>query len=112
MRIEWRGIDELEKALIKKSKTDFLEVATKSLTEMFNRADAMPYTPIKSGELRLSRGVSKDSFGYSKEYAPHVEYGHRLKNGGYVKGQFYLAKNAKKQQPIYKADLIKKMKED
>ena len=109
MRIEWRGIDELEKALIKKSKTDFLEVATKSITEMFNRAATE--TPVDTGELRLSRGVSKDSFGYTKDYAPHVEYGHRLKNGGYVKGQFYLAKNAKKQQIIYKKDLIKKMKE-
>lgn len=110
MRIEWRGIDNLEKALIKKSKTDFLEVATKSITEMFNRAATE--TPVDTEELRLSRGVSRDSFGYTKSYAAHVNYGHRLKNGGYVQGQFFLAKNAQKQQPIYKADLIKKMKED
>lgn len=110
MKIEWRGIDKLEKQLIKKSKTDFLEVATKSLTEMFNRGATE--TPIDTGELRNSRGVSRDSFGYSKSYASFVEYGHRTRGGGFVRGQYYLRGNAKKQQPIYKADLIKKMKED
>lgn len=110
MKVEWKGIGKLERQLIKKSKVDFLEVATKSLTEMFNRGATE--TPIDTGELRNSRGVSRDSFGYSKEYAPHVEYGHRLKSGGFVQGQFFLKKNAEKQQPIYKADLIKKMKED
>lgn len=44
-------------------------------------------TPVDTGELRLSSGATDDEVGYNAEYAPHVEYGHRTKNGGYVQGQ-------------------------
>ncbi len=116
--IEWKGIDELSLELIRKSGLQFESVANKQLAEMFNRAKSPPFTPFLSGELRLSRRVKKASagvlsageFGYIKDYAPHVEYGHRLKNGGYVSGQNYLHRNLNAQRPIYRLDLVRELK--
>lgn len=115
--IEWKGIDELSLELIRKSGLKFESVANKQLTEMFNRAKARPFTPIKSGELRLSRRVKKSSagalsageFGYIKDYAPHVEYGHRNRGGGYTSGQNYLQRNLNAQRPIYRLDLVREL---
>jgi len=39
-----------------------------------------------------------------------VEYGHRLRGGGWVNGQYYLKKNTDKQREIFKEDLIRKLK--
>ena len=67
-------------------------------------------TPYDTGELIESVGkigTGKDSeMGYSKDYAPHVEYGHRTVKGGYVEGQRFLRRNVEIQQPIYKQDLL------
>ncbi|AIU44389.1 hypothetical protein [Streptococcus pyogenes SSI-1] len=105
-------------------------VANKNLTEMFNRAARPPGTPIgkntkrhKSGELLRSRRLkkvnsSKDvitgNFGYIKDYAPHVEYGHRIvRNGkqvGYANGTKYLFNNVKKQREIYRQDMLNELR--
>lgn len=70
-------------------------------------------TPRKTGELRISARLDPagHSFGYIKEYAPHVEYGHRTRGGGYVAGQHYLQTNVETQAPIYKADVEKAIQE-
>ena len=89
---------------------------------MFNRAAAEPYTPIDTGELRMSRKTEftqgdQGVFGYTKDYAPHVEYGHRQTPGrfvptirkklkaNYVPGRYYLKKNWEVQKPILKDDI-------
>lgn len=101
--------DGLGKKLKQLSNIDFRKVAMKSLTEMFNRAEQM--TPVDTGELRLSRAVAKPSqgfdgeFGYVKEYAPHVEYGHRTRGNGFVEGQRFLKKNVDLQRPIFESDI-------
>ena len=110
MKVSITGIKELETQLLKLSKLDFQQVALDNVTQLFNRAAQKPYTPIDSGELRLSRATGRDSFGYVKEYAPHVEYGHRTKKKGFVKGQYFLKANIAVQQPIYKLDLLNKIK--
>ena len=118
--LEFKGIEALQRALIKKAATEFFQIGNDTLTEMFNRANSAPFTPIDSGELRLSRGVSKagggsnfsGSFGYAKDYAPHVEYGHRTRGGSYVAGQYYLKKNVEAQRPIYKTRLLEEMRKD
>ena len=120
-RIDLKGDKELEMALIKKSKTDYDEVAKKSLRDIFRRAKK-PYTnhvgtsggtPKDSGELMGSIVYDNSALevGYVKDYAPHVEYGHRTKNGGWVPGQFYLKSNVDLQRPIYHEDLKNKLKE-
>ena len=103
------GIDRLEAELARLNLVKLDAVREKQITEMMNRARAGG-TPVLSGELRNSSGRSKDEFGYTKEYAPHVEYGHRTKNGGYVKGQRFLQKNVDTQRPIYKEDLLKQIR--
>ncbi len=82
---------------------------------MFNRAARPPGTPIgkntkkhSAGELMRSRRLNRvniskghwlGEFGYIKDYAPHVEYGHRIvrngKQAGYVNGTKYLFNNVK-----------------
>lgn len=108
--------DGLGKKLKQLSSVDFKKVAMKSLTEMFNRAEQPPWTPVDTGELRQSRAVSRPvdgfdgEFGYSKEYAPHVEYGHRTRGNGFVEGQRFLKKNVELQRPIFESDVSSYLK--
>ena len=83
----------------------FDAVQLKNLTQMLNRA-RNGGTPVDTGELRLSSSMSRDEMGYMKEYGPHVEYGHRTVDGGYVEGQRFLQKNVNVQRNIYKSDLL------
>ena len=103
------GDDILLKKLKEASEIKYEAVCNKNLTQIFNRAEKM--TPVDSGELRLSRGITPATsgidgeFGYVKEYAPHVEFGHRTRNGGYVPGQRFLEGNTELQRPILHSDL-------
>lgn len=116
IRYEWWGVDKLANALRTKSETDFKQVEQKNLLQMRDRAvsndsPASGGTPRDSGELRLSASVDGDVFGYAKDYAPHVEYGHRTRGGsGFVPGQHYLQANLNTQKPIFRQDLIKELK--
>lgn len=117
IRYEWMGIEPLANALKRKSETNFKKVERKNILELRNRAvsSSSPSsggTPRDTGELRLSASVNSegDTFGYTKDYAPHVEYGHRTRGGGYVPGQYYLRANVNIQQPIFKNDLVEEMR--
>lgn len=117
MNITITGMEPLQKVLNELS--DFQvhldAVRAKQVTEISNRAAAAPgtpgATPRDTGELRISAHADYNdfSFGYSKEYAGHVEYGHRTRNGGHVDGQFYLRTNKDIQDPIYKEDAGKRI---
>lgn len=109
--VQMEGVDELAAALRRGNKVKLDAILTKNLTEMHNRAKNGG-TPVDTGELRKSAGVtlpnaenSTGEVGYAKEYAPHVEFGHRTKNGGYVPGQYYLKDNLETQMAIFKSDL-------
>lgn len=110
--VEVKGMEEAQRTMVKISGIDLTAVIKKNIAEMFNRAAkagaAGGGTPVDTGELRISRSVSfgknQGSFGYSKEYAPHVEYGHRTRGGGYVPGQHFLKQNADAQAPIIEKD--------
>lgn len=69
-------------------------------------------TPVESNELRLGASVSADAdaFGYISHYAPHVEYGHRTRDGGFVPGQYFLRTNLELQKPLFREDLIKELR--
>lgn len=105
VRIEVKIDRRLTAALDGLSQIRLDAVKRKQATEMLNRARAPGGTPFDTGELRASSGADGESMGYTKEYAGHVEYGHRTVKGGYVDGQRYLQKNADTQGPIYKADV-------
>ena len=108
IRLQTTGLDELEKALARKSAVDFGAVVAKQTADMLTRAHAEGGTPVDAGELRQSSRANPRSgeMGYTVEYAPHVEYGHRTRNGGFVPGQRFLQANVETQRPIYKEDLI------
>ena len=124
MSVKITGAAELAAALSRLSKATFQDVATKSIGEMYSRAKkgytggqvpAGGGSPVSTeltrphgphGELKSSVRFEKDTMGYTKEYAPHVEYGHRTKGGGFVPGQHFLKDNVDAQAPIYKEDLI------
>lgn len=121
IRYEFMGVETLAKALKQKSETDFKRVEGKSLVQMRDRAvsssdPSRGGTPRASGELRLSARVdlNRGFFGYTKDYAPHVNYGHRLVRGGrtigYVKGQNFLGANVNIQRRIFREDLVREMR--
>lgn len=111
MKIVWQGVDELSRKLMTKSQTDFAEVGRKNIRDIYSRSQKAGGTPVDSNELRMSAKYRDDEMGYSAEHAPHVEYGHRTRSGSFVPGQYYLKKNVDTQRPIYKQDLIDKLKE-
>lgn len=114
--------DGLEKELGRLSAIRLEAVQKKQLTQLLDRARAGG-TPVSTeatrpggphGELRLSSAVDFGSMrmGYGEEYAPHVEYGHRTRNGGFVQGQKFLHKNVETQRPIYIEDLKKQIRKE
>ena len=111
IKTKWKGLSKYEAKIEALQSLNLRPLFQKNMTEMFNRAANRPWTPIQFGELRNSRGVTVTDkygkFGYTKEYAPHVEYGHRTASGGYVPGRFYLKANYEKQKPIFINDCKK-----
>lgn len=105
IRITMTGLEQLERKLQRLNNIRFDGVVKKQLTQMLNRARTPGGTPFDSGELRKSSCISGDRVGYMAEYAPHVEYGHRTINGGWIPGQKYLQNNVSQQKPIYEQDL-------
>jgi hypothetical protein len=83
----------------------FNAVIKKNVTQMLNTA-RNGGTPVDTGKLRNSSSTFGDEMGYIAEYAPHVEYGHRTVDGGWVPGQHFLQANADTQRLIYYQDLM------
>lgn len=123
--LELLGDDALTIALARQSAKDFQRVQRKNILAMRNRAvktqnPAQGGTPVGdykgAGELRLGASVSSDgeTFGYVAHYAPHVEYGHRLVEGGvtigFVPGQYFLRTNVQIQKPLFRQDLLKELR--
>ncbi|WP_069987164.1 HK97 gp10 family phage protein [Massilioclostridium coli] len=107
VKISIDGIPELERELQRLNGIRFDAVTKKQTTQMLNRARQSGGTPVDTGELRASSSTTNDEIGYTKEYAPHVEYGHRTVNGGWVPGQRFLKANVDTQAFIYYQDLLK-----
>lgn len=114
-----RDVNGLAGKLNRLSHVRFEAVIMKNMAQIYNRGKADGGTPVSTektrpggprGELRMSLGQSGDTVGYAKDYAPHVEYGHRTVNGGYVEGQRFLQRNVKAQEPIFRQDLIDQLR--
>lgn len=111
MRIQFDGIERLEKKLMSKSQADFQAVGRKNVRAIYTRSQKPGGTPVDSNELRMSARYAGDEMGYGAQHAPHVEYGHRTVSGGFVPGQHFLQANVDTQRPIYKQDLKTKISE-
>lgn len=105
-----RDVNDLAGKLNRLSHVRFEAVVIKNMTQIYNRGKANGGTPVDTGELRMSLGQSGDTVGYAKDYAPHVEYGHRTVNGGYVEGQRFLQRNVRAQEPIFRQDIIDQLR--
>lgn len=105
-----RDVNDLAGKLNRLSHVRFEAVVIKNMTQIYNRGKTNGGTPVDTGELRMSLGQSGDTVGYAKDYAPHVEYGHRTVNGGYVEGQRFLQRNVRAQEPIFRQDLIDQLR--
>ena len=110
------GMEGLEKTLAGMNSIRWMAIVKKSVTEMFNRAKGTnPQeggTPFDTGELRKSVRKLEDGIAYTAEYAPHVNYGHRTRNGGYVTGQYFATNNLIIQRPIYTGDLLNAIRKE
>lgn len=106
VELDKADIDRLSEELRSMNEIRFNAVIKKNVTQMLNAARSGG-TPVATGELRKSSGTYGDEIGYTKEYAPHVEYGHRTVNGGWVPGQRFLKANVDTQAFIYYQDLLK-----
>lgn len=102
-------IDRLSEKLKAMNEIRFDAVVKKNVTQMLNTA-RNGGTPVDTGELRKGSSTYGDEMGYISEYAPHVEYGHRTLDGGFVPGQHFLKINAETQAFIYYQDLINAIK--
>lgn len=114
-KVTLAGMEELEAELSRLDSIRLEAIQKKQLTHILNRArnmGAAKGTPVDTGELRLSSGMSKDEVGYTAEYAPHVEYGHRTINGGFVQGQRFLQANVDRQREIYKTDIRRALRNE
>lgn len=113
MNIRVEGAGQLMKQLNQINDVRVDEIITDNTTQIFNRAAGTNPsdggTPVDTGWMRVHRGVfgsgREMGFGYLPEYAPHVEYGHRTVNGGYIPGQHFLQKNVDIQSKILKSDI-------
>lgn len=104
VKLNKKDIDNLAEALRAMNEIRFNAVVKKNVTQLLNTA-RNGGTPIDTGELRKSSGTYGDEMGYTVDYAPHVEYGHRTKDGGWVSGQRFLKANVDTQALIYYQDL-------
>lgn len=120
------GFEEFEEALHKLIE-EVPETIEKFMANVADEtvAETKLNTPVVTGNLRRSWGRSdvkregndfSVEVGSNLEYAPYVEYGHKTKNGGFVKGKFiltseveYMKKNFDKTLERYVEDITKEL---
>ena len=104
------GVDVLEAELARLNAIELEAIQKKQVTKMLNRAKnrgSANGTPVDTGELKNSSSADMNNMemGYTAEYAPHIEYGHRTRNCGYLQGQRFWQANVDRQREIYKTDI-------
>lgn len=118
MRVHIENLEEVKQRLERLKKIDFEESVKRAATDIYNMGQTR--TPKRTGELRQSMAVNKNSkteyqVGYAKEYAPHVEYGHRMVRGGkqtgYIDGQYFLKAMCEDEEPKFREYVKKQLEE-
>ena len=124
--ISLKGDKELANALKRLSQADFEAVVQDNMRQIYNRGKRGG-TPVGEthgliGSLGFTPAGGDSETGYTMDYAPHVEYGHRQTPGrfvpklgkrlvaSYVPGQHYLAKNVATQGPLLDRALKKEIR--
>ena len=116
-RIKVSGLDEFLND-IEKLQTEMPRASRKMMNTLGEvvKGEIKMVTPVDTGELRNKNQFKTISeheivvFNNTK-YAGHVEYGHRTKNGGYVKGQYFMKRGIENAQPKIHLIVKKTIKE-
>ena len=113
--VQWLGTEALMEALARGAEIPLRmeAIAVKNATLFLN--DIRAHAPKKSGEMRNRSAMTPEKggaeVGLRVEYAPHVEYGHRIvragKTIGYVNGQYFLQDMANAHEKEFQEDVDK-----
>lgn len=107
MKIEVIGAEEIEQKLSELADVNWDDIQAKQGADMLERSDVI--TPYRTGNLRQSAYYGDGEFGYTADYAPDVNYGHRTKSGGYVEGRHFLEEIVNAQAEKYREDVLKEL---
>lgn len=114
------GVNELSAALRNGANLAVYDCVKEATVNLLTAAKVhTPVAPVNGGKLKqhcyseLPQRSSANPEGtvyYTMNYAPHVEYGHRTVNGGYVNGQYYLKAAVDEVTPEFQEKLKKALK--
>lgn len=98
------------------SSSDFIQIVTDTTADIMSDSQKNLNPHYKTGGLSKSgsfniKGLNGE-VGYSVKYAPHVEYGHRTRGGGFVPGVKYLHNAVEKNREAHQkavSGLVKKL---
>lgn len=107
MKVELIGAEEIEQKLGQLGDLDWDKIYAVQGEEMLIRSDMV--TPYKTGELRNSAYYEDGEFGYSADYAPDVNYGHRTRSGGFVEGRHFLEEVVNGQEEQFRELVLKEL---
>lgn len=109
MKITITGVERVNAALTKLGHVEWDPIQEKQADAMENKSDAV--VPVDTGALRDSATFENGEFGYTVDYAPHVNYGHATRGGGFVPGRHFLEEVVNSQEQNYKDEVLKYLKE-
>lgn len=108
--MELTGTEELT-AFFKK-KQDITPEVEKTVKDcaVLLRNEIVRNSHVDTGAMRLSTDVNQVNgstfeVGQKEEYAPHENFGHRTKNGGYVEGHHQVTNAVEKVKPIFNSKM-------
>lgn len=110
MRITITGVEEVEARLTDVARVEWDEIQEKQGAEMKQKSDAI--VPVDTGALRDSAYYEDGEFGYTVDYAAHVNYGHATRGGGFVPGQHFLEEVVNGQEERYRQAVLDNLRED
>lgn len=130
VKMKLEGADDLIRKVnnMAQDKNPLTRAINKTMAEMKTRNNDPTQTPTISGEMRNSfytriLNPTTGQVGYTKEYAPYVEYGHRQEVGRYVpaikkrltkpyvEGRYFFKQNIERQREPFQRDVEEAMNE-
>ena len=110
MKITITGVEEVKSRLTRLADVPWSDIQEDEAREMKAKSDTV--TPVDTGALRSSATYDDGEFGYTVDYAPHVNYGHRTRSGSFVPGQHFLEEVVNGQDEKYKQEVLQHLRED
>lgn len=109
MKITITGDKEINSKLSLLDDVNWNDIGSEEAEKLKQISDSV--TPYRTGALRNSATYENGEFGYTADYAAHVNYGHRTRGGGFVPGKHFLEEVVNGQEQDYKDEVLKSLKE-